>query len=99
MPIETQRRGVVAELATADFEDSPSEVLHRLTGMHVDAGGQDGTDVHKRGVALQHPVGDEDQPVANLQWQRLHPVAPPVPNPERRVSLQVKLIDPPVPNP
>src|SRR5947209_1493620 len=64
MPIETQRRGVVAELATADFEDSPSEVLHRLTGMHVNAGGQDGADVHERGVALQHPVGDEDQPVA-----------------------------------
>src|SRR5690349_646603 len=35
MPIETQRRGVVAYLAAACLEDSLGEVLHRLAGMHA----------------------------------------------------------------
>ena len=68
MPVEAQRRGVVAEPATTDFEDRPSEILYRLARMHIGAGGQDRADVHERGVALQHAVGDEHQPVANLQF-------------------------------
>jgi hypothetical protein len=99
MPVETQRRGVVAQFAAALLEDGPGEVLHRLAGVHVHAGGQDGGDVHARGVALQHAVGDEHQPVAHLQWQCLHPVAAAGLQPERGVSLQTNLLDPPGPKP
>ena len=63
-------------------------MLHRLAGVHVHACGQDGGDVHARGVAPEHSVGDEDQPVANLQWQRLHPVAASVLHAKRTVGLQ-----------
>jgi hypothetical protein len=42
MPVETQRRGVVAQLTAARLEDRLGEVLHRLAGMHVHACGQDG---------------------------------------------------------
>ncbi len=45
------------------------------------------------GVALQHAVGDEHQPVAHLQWQRLHPVAASGLQSERAVSLQANLLD------
>ena len=93
MPIETQRRGVVAQHAAALLEDRLSEVLHRLARVHVHASGEDGGDVQARGVALQHAVGDEHEPVAHLQRQRLHPVAPSGQQPERRVSLQTNLLD------
>ena len=99
MPVETQRRGVVAELATADFEDRPSEILYRLARMHIGARGQDRADVHERRVALQHAVGDEHQPVADLQRQRLHPIAASGSQPEWGVGLQAKLIDLPSPEP
>ena len=53
----------------------------------------------QRGVALQHAVGDEHQPVTHLQRQRLHPVVASEPQPERAVSLQTKLINLPGPKP
>jgi hypothetical protein len=52
-----------------------------------------------RGVALQHAVGDEDQPVAHLQWQRLHPVAASGLKTERALSLQRNVLDLPAPQP
>ena len=35
MPIETQRRGVVAELTAAYLENRLCEVLHRLSLIHI----------------------------------------------------------------
>ena len=67
------------------------EVLDRLAGVHVPACGQDRRDVHVRGVAFQHTVGDEHQPVAHLQLQRLHPVAVPGLKAERAVGLQTNV--------
>jgi hypothetical protein len=61
--------------------------------------GQDGGDVQARSVALQHAVGDEHQPVAHLQWQRLHPVAASGLQAERAVGLQMDLLDLPGPQP
>ena len=52
MPIETQRRGVIAELTATRMKDRLREVLHRLAGVHVHAVGQDCSDVHARGIAL-----------------------------------------------
>jgi hypothetical protein len=93
MPIETQRRGVVAELTATRLEDRLREVLYRLADVHVHAVGQDRGDVHARRVALQHAVGDEHQPVAHLQWQSLHPVAVSALQAERGVSLQTNVLD------
>ena len=62
-------------------------MLHRLAGVHVHGRGEDGGDVHALGVALQHAVGDEHQPVANLQFDRLHAVAASALQAERTVSL------------
>jgi hypothetical protein len=70
------------------LQDRLGEVLNRLAGMHIDARGQDGGDVQARGVALQHAVGDEDQPVADLQRQRLHAVAASGLQTEGAVSVQ-----------
>jgi hypothetical protein len=50
-------------------------MLHRLARMHVCALDQNCGDVHALGIALQHAVGDEHQPVAYLQRQRLHPIS------------------------
>ena len=95
MPIETQRRGVVAELAPACLEDRLGEVLYGLAWVHARAGGQEGSDVQAGGVPLQHAVGDEDQPIVHLQWQRLHPVAASGQQSERGVSIQTNVFHPP----
>jgi hypothetical protein len=92
MPIETQRRGVVVQLTLARSTASV-QVLHCLAGVHVHARGQDGGDVHVRGVALQHAVGDEHQPVAHLQLQRLHAVPASGLHSERAVSVQTNVLD------
>ena len=93
MPVETQSCGVVAEIAAACPKDCLGEVLHRLASMHMRACAQDGSDVHTRGVALQHAVGDEHQPVSYLQLQRLHPVAASGLQAERAVGLQMNPLD------
>jgi len=58
---------------------------------------QDLRDVHARGIALDHAVRDEHQPVADLQWERLHAVAASGLPAERAVGLQSKLLDLPGP--
>ena len=88
MPIETNAVASSRSWPPLACEDRLSEVLHRLAGMHVACLGQDRRDVHVRGVALQHAVGDEHQPVAHLQLQRLHPVAASGLEAERAVGLQ-----------
>ncbi len=69
-------------------------MLYGLTSVHAHACRQDGADVHAGGVALQHAVGDEHQPVARLQWQHLHTVAGPGLHAEQAISLQTNLLDP-----
>ena len=74
-------------------------MLHGLAGVHVDAFGQDCGDVHPGSVAFQHAVGDEHQPVAHLQWKRLHAVTGSGDQPERAIGLQANLFAPPSPKP
>jgi hypothetical protein len=86
-------------LTAARLEGRLGEVLYGLASVHAHACGQDSADVNAGGVALQHAVGDEHQPVACLQGQRLHPVAGSGLHAERAVSLQTNLLNLPGPQP
>ena len=44
-------------------------------------------------VALQHAVGEEQESVAGLEWQRLHAVLVSADDPERRVGLELHALD------
>lgn len=66
MPVKTQNGGVIAQFSATGRDDGVSQVLHRFPRMSLAAGGQDRQSVDCRGVAFEHAVGEEHQPVAGL---------------------------------
>ena len=99
MPVQAQRRRVVFELAPGRLEDGLDHVLHGFARMHLRFRQQDGVDVDVGDVALEHAVGEEDQPVARHERQRLHLVRVTRHDPERRVGPQRHGLDAPAAQP
>jgi hypothetical protein len=63
------------------------------------AGRDHGLDVDAGGVALQHAVGEEQEPVARLERQAVLAVLVGRQGPERRVDLELHPVDAPVAQP
>ena len=95
MPVEAQRRRVVSELTLGGLEDNMREVLHGFARMQLATGCQHRRDVDARGVSLQHAVGEEQDSVAWLEWQRLYAVLMAADDPERRLEEEIQLVNAP----
>jgi hypothetical protein len=61
--------------------------------------GQQGADVELGGVALQHPVGEQDQAVTRPERDLLGAERATGDDPERQVDGELELLGPPVPHP
>ena len=72
MPVKAHDGRIVLELTSCGLEDSLDEMLDDLAGVQFRVLRDQGLDVHAGGVALEHTVSDEDQPVAWRKRQRLH---------------------------
>ena len=72
VPVEAQDGGVVAQLPPTCVDDGLCQVLDGLPRMQVSRSCQDGRDVHGCRVALEHAVGEKDEPIARLQGYLLH---------------------------
>ena len=75
-PCQSRHIAVASSLSSPSgrLEDGLDEVLHRFARMHLRARRDHGLDVDAGGVALEHAVGEEHQPVTGLERQRLHAV-------------------------
>ena len=73
VPVEDQDRGVVAEVACGRAEYCCAKFVDDFAGMQVAGLAEGGRDVETCSVAFQHAVGDEDEPIAGLEWKLLHP--------------------------
>src|SRR4051794_14375113 len=88
VPVKAQRRRVVAQLAVGGVEDDLREMLHGLARVQLATGGEDGCDVDALGVSLEHAVGEEQDPVARLERQRLNAILVAAGDAERRVGRE-----------
>src|SRR5690242_12051192 len=66
VPVEAERGRVIDEVPAGCGEDGLREVLYCLPRVEVGAAGDHGCDVDVAGVALQHAVGEEEQPVSRF---------------------------------
>jgi hypothetical protein len=93
-PVEDHDGGVVAEVAAGGAQDRRAECVDQLAGMQV-AGVAEGVgDVEVAGVAFQHAVGDEDDPITRLQRKCLDPERSACLQAEGQIDLEVDLLDP-----
>ena len=64
-----------------------------FAGMQVAGLAQGRGDVEACGVAFQHAVGDEDEPIAGLEGELLHPERAARLQAERQVDVELDLLD------
>jgi len=95
VPVEAQGGGVVGEFPAEGVEDSVRQVLDGLAWMQMRALQDERRDVKALGIAFEHPVGQEEQPVAGLQGQFLLAPARALHDSERLFRGELDLLDPP----
>ena len=93
VPIEDQDSGVVAEVTRGRAEYCGAKFMDDFAGMQIAGLSEGPGDVEPRSVAFQHAVGDEDEPIAGLQWELLHPERAARLQAERQVDVEVNLLD------
>ena len=76
MPVEAQDGGVVAQLPPTCMHDGLCQLLDGLPRMQVSTSRQEGRDVHRCRVALEHAIGEKDEPITRLQGYLLHAIIP-----------------------
>ena len=93
VPVQAQRRGVVAQCSAAGLHGASDEALNRFARVVSAARGEHGADIDRGGVALQYAVGEKHQAIARFKRQRLDAERVVRVDPERWVGLQRYFVD------
>ena len=93
VPVEDHDGGVVAEVAAGGVQDRGAERVDDFAGMQVAGLAECGGDVEVRGVAFEHAVGDEDEPVTWHQREPLHSERSARLQTERQIDVEVDVPD------
>ena len=99
MPVEADDGGVVTQIAPGGPQNSRAERVNEFTGMHVPATPERLGNVKPLGVAFQHPIGHEHDPVTCLQRELLQPERSIRLQPEGEINVEFDLLDPALPQP
>jgi len=93
VPVETQDRGVVSEIASRGAHDGRAEGVNGLAGVQVTGKAERVGHVQIGRVAFEHAVGDEDDAITGCHGELLHPEVIARPDAERKVDVQLDLLD------
>jgi hypothetical protein len=99
VPVEADDSGVITQIAPGGPQNRRAERVDEFTGMHVPATSERLGNVEPLGVALQHPIGHEHDPVTCLQRELLQPKRSARLQTEREINVQFDLLDPTLPQP
>lgn len=93
VPVQYQDRGVVLEVALAGLEHRGGQASDSFSWMQRTGVVNNRGQVHSRGTALLHSVGQQDHAVSGLQLQFLHAVGGGCRHTERQVHGECDLFD------